>query len=146
GARNINPIPYFAEYFGHKLHTDQNEKLAMFGATHYGMWDQIRVDHLTEFYLTMYMQERHGNLRYNQGRQPYIQTQSERNHKVKRMWPEVNQRVNYPVKTALVDMVNRDHLDMDDELIKYCLSNICVPLAEIGIERFVNSWNLHRIP
>ena len=25
--RHINPIPYKAEYFGHKLHLDQNEKL-----------------------------------------------------------------------------------------------------------------------
>ena len=34
GARNLNPIPYYAEYFGHKLHMDQNEKLVMFGVTH----------------------------------------------------------------------------------------------------------------
>lgn len=34
GARNLNPIPYNAQYFGHKLHMDQNEKIAMFGATH----------------------------------------------------------------------------------------------------------------
>jgi len=34
GARNFNPIPYYAQYFGHKLHLDQNEKLAMFGVTH----------------------------------------------------------------------------------------------------------------
>ena len=33
-ARNINPIPYHADYFGHKLHIDQNEKLVMFGVTH----------------------------------------------------------------------------------------------------------------
>ena len=31
GANNLNPIPYHAEYFGHKLHMDQNEKLNMFG-------------------------------------------------------------------------------------------------------------------
>ena len=30
----MNPIPYHADYFGHKLHLDQNEKLAMFGVTH----------------------------------------------------------------------------------------------------------------
>ena len=30
----INPIPYHADYFGHKLHIDQNEKLVMFGITH----------------------------------------------------------------------------------------------------------------
>ena len=30
----LNPVPYFAEYFGHKLHVDQNEKLVNFGVTH----------------------------------------------------------------------------------------------------------------
>ena len=25
--RHINPIPYKADYFGHKIHCDQNEKL-----------------------------------------------------------------------------------------------------------------------
>lgn len=30
----INPIPYIARFYGHKLHMDQSEKLAMFGVTH----------------------------------------------------------------------------------------------------------------
>uniref|UniRef100_A0A1X7T7Y3 Integrase core domain-containing protein n=1 Tax=Amphimedon queenslandica TaxID=400682 RepID=A0A1X7T7Y3_AMPQE len=29
-----NPIPYLAQYFGHKLHLDQNEKLIRYGVTH----------------------------------------------------------------------------------------------------------------
>lgn len=29
----LNPTPYYAEYFGHKFHADQNEKLAMYGVT-----------------------------------------------------------------------------------------------------------------
>ena len=33
-ARNLNPKPYHADYFGQKLHVDQNEKLVMYGATH----------------------------------------------------------------------------------------------------------------
>jgi len=33
-ARKLNPVPYHADYFGHKLHADQNEKLVMFGVTH----------------------------------------------------------------------------------------------------------------
>ena len=33
-ARLLNPIPYRADYFGHKLHIDQNEKLVMYGTTH----------------------------------------------------------------------------------------------------------------
>ena len=33
-ARQLNPHPYTANYFGHKLHVDQNEKLVMYGVTH----------------------------------------------------------------------------------------------------------------
>ena len=33
-ARMVNPIPYRADYFGHKIHYDQNEKLVMYGVTH----------------------------------------------------------------------------------------------------------------
>ena len=32
--QHMNPIPYSAEYAGHKLHIDQNEKVVMFGLTH----------------------------------------------------------------------------------------------------------------
>ena len=32
--RGTNPLPYYAQYFGHKIHRDQNEKLAMYGVTH----------------------------------------------------------------------------------------------------------------
>lgn len=32
--RQLNPVPYRADYFGEKLHVDQNEKLVMFGVTH----------------------------------------------------------------------------------------------------------------
>ena len=32
--RQINLVPYHADYFGHKVHVDQNEKLVMFGVTH----------------------------------------------------------------------------------------------------------------
>ena len=31
---SLNPQPYKAEYFGEKLHIDQNEKLVMYGVTH----------------------------------------------------------------------------------------------------------------
>lgn len=30
----LNPTPYYAEYHGHKLHCDQNEKLIHYGITH----------------------------------------------------------------------------------------------------------------
>ena len=33
-ARLTNPVLYTANYYGHKLHIDQNEKLVMYGVTH----------------------------------------------------------------------------------------------------------------
>ena len=33
-ARLMNPVRYKADYFGEKLHVDQNEKLGMYGITH----------------------------------------------------------------------------------------------------------------
>lgn len=32
--KQINPIPYCADYFAQEVHIDQNEKLVMFGITH----------------------------------------------------------------------------------------------------------------
>ena len=33
-AEQVNPIRYHARYFGHKIHTDQNEELVMYGVTY----------------------------------------------------------------------------------------------------------------
>ena len=33
-VQHLTPIPYNADYFGHKVHIDQNEKLNMYGVTH----------------------------------------------------------------------------------------------------------------
>ena len=44
----------------------------------YGMWDQVRVDHGKEFYLTLFMQELLSSYRHNQERRPYLQTSSTR--------------------------------------------------------------------
>ena len=32
--RLLNTVPYYAEYFGHKIHFNQNEKLSRYGVTH----------------------------------------------------------------------------------------------------------------
>ncbi|XP_060759597.1 uncharacterized protein LOC132886813 [Neoarius graeffei] len=182
GARNLNPVPYNAEYVGHKLHIDQNEKLVMFGVTHvmaidgyskkivghstmpiknniiiydevyrpavmsYGIWDQVRVDCGREFFLILFVQEKLAAYRHNKERQPYLQTPSTRNHTIERMWLEVNQRVNFPLKTALVQMCDQEEICLDDSLTKFCTSNLTCHISRIGLTNFVKAWNAHRIP
>ncbi|KAK2868874.1 hypothetical protein Q7C36_000745 [Tachysurus vachellii] len=167
GARNLNPIPYQAGYMGHKIHMDQNEKLAMFGVTHvlaidgfskkvvahstmpiknnlaiyedvfrpavleYGIWDQVQVDHGKEFYLTLFIQELLTSHCHNQERRPYLQTASTRSCQL---------------KTALLQLVDQEEIDLNISLVRYCVSNLTGQLCQIGLTRLVESWNAHRIP
>lgn len=49
------------------------------------------------------------------------------------MWSEVNSRVNYPIKTLLVEMVENGQLKMDDPLHLFCASWLSVRVSFVGI-------------
>jgi hypothetical protein len=58
----------------------------------------------------------------------------------------MNQRVNYRLKSNLDELSNSNLLNMDLHIDKFCVGYIVRSLVNIGIERFKNSWNYHRIP
>ena len=180
--RQLNPIPYRSDYFGQKLHLDQNEKLGMFGVTHIlavdgfsrkivgmvtmpvknaitiyhtllrplliteGLWEQIRVDHGTEFALVATVQTHLACYRRRTSRPPYLRTSSTHNLRVERLWVEVNQRVNYPVKRALVAMESAGEINMGDEITRFCVSWTTINVLQSAKNNFVAAWNEHRLP
>ena len=113
----------------------------------YGLWDEVRVDHGREFYLTLYMHEK---LR-NAGRgdceiAPYIQSTSTRNHIIERIWVEVNHRITYPIKRVIIQMDELRMVNMEDDVDKFCVSYVLRKVCLVGLQRFIEAWNNHPVP
>ena len=64
---------------------------------------------------------------------------------VERMWPEVNHRVNYPVKRKLIEMEDHGLIDMEIPTIKFCVSFVSVNVTTQGLKLFVQAWNAHPV-
>lgn len=112
----------------------------------YGLFDQVRVDHGTEFYLCIFVQELLKNRRYDNSRTPWRQTTSTKNYRAERIWPEENSRVNYPLKKALCIIKEQEIFDMEHPIVSFAVSRSTINVSKVGSENFVNSWNHHRIP
>ena len=63
------------------------------------------------------------------------------NHTVERIWPEVNHRVNYPIKRKLIEMEENNEVDMTC-LRTSSVSHLC---AHMLLHTFVQAWNSHPI-
>lgn len=112
----------------------------------FGLFDQVRVDHGTEFCLCIFVQELLKNRRHDNSRAPWRQTTSTKNYRAERLWPEENSRVNYPLKKALCIIKEQEIFNMEDPLVSFAVSWLTINVSKVGSENFVNSWNHHRIP
>lgn len=112
----------------------------------YGLFEQLRVDHGTEFCLCIFVQELLKNRRGNTNRAPWRQTKSTKNYRAERLWPEENARVNYPLKRALCFVKEQEIFNMEDPLVIFAVSWVTIHVSKVGSDNFINSWNYHRIP
>ncbi|XP_070532479.1 uncharacterized protein [Ptychodera flava] len=109
----------------------------------HGIWNTLRSDHGTEFCLTGFIQNKLKNYRTDTRKQAYTQTRSLENLRAERKWPEINQRVNYPVKNALIDLQRLQVIDMSDEMHRFCVSFVTTIIVEEGVKLVISSWNSH---
>ena len=91
-----------------------------------GIWEQVRVDHGQEFALIISVQQSLADLRQTRCHSPVLQSTSRQNHRVERLWPEVNQRINYPIKRVLIEMESNGELDMSNRITKFCVSSVSI--------------------
>lgn len=127
-----NPIAIYDQLFAPLLRTD-------------GIWDQVRTDRGREFDLMLAVQDSLEEHRVNREKAPHLRTQSIRNLRAERFWVYVNQRVNYPLKSALRDLEEREVFDLSDDIDKFCVSWVTIQVAWYGIRQLIDSWNCHRI-
>ena len=112
----------------------------------YGLFEQIRMDHGREFVLCIFIQELLKRYRFRQNRLPWRQTPSTGNYVSERMWPEVNQRINYPIKRQLCEIQSEEDIDFSHPLSMFCVSWVTMYVANDATAHLIRSWNHHRIP
>ena len=80
------------------------------------------MDHGREFNLVIFVQQLLLVYRNDESRESYKQTRSTKNYVAERFWPEVNMRINYPLKRVMNHIVKNEDLDISDKILKICFS------------------------
>lgn len=50
------------------------------------------------------------------------------------------------MKKALLELKNEDLIDMDDNIIKFCVSEFCLLVIKLSIQNMIDAWNARTIP
>ena len=96
----------------------------------HGLWDQLRMDHGTEFALVVSVQQSISRFRNDPSRHPVLQSMSRQNHRAEIIWPEINARINYAVKRTLVRLEGNGHIDMNCDITKFSVSWVTIRVVE----------------
>ena len=112
----------------------------------YGLWNLLRIDHDQEFVLCTFVQDLLKTYGENTEKDLWMQTTSTQSNVIDLLWPELNSRVNHPIKRTMIDISGQCEYDMSDPVLKYCVSWVINFVCKDAAEYLINSWNFHRIP
>ena len=56
---------------------------------------------------------------------------------MERFWPDFNSRVNYPVKRALISIIEENDYSMSDPVLKYCVSWITNYICQVATQHLI---------
>lgn len=59
---------------------------------------------------------------------------------------EINGRVNYPIKSCLLQLEEGGDILMDGSHVKFCVSWFTIRVVHVGTSLAVKAWNEHPIP
>ena len=74
-----------------------------------------------------------------------IQSHWLQNTVIERIWPEVNHRVNYPLKQVVIRMEEQGRINVDDRTTKFYVSFILVHVAGYSVSVFTQAWIMYYI-
>ena len=101
----------------------------------------IRTDHGTEFALISTVQQCTAHLRSSADHYSVLRSMSRHNHRAERLWPEVNARINHPLKRHLVRMEeNQDRHGGQHH--KFSVSWVTISTLEVPLRNFVRAWSM----
>ena len=109
----------------------------------YGIWDQVSMDHGREFCLVIFAQQIIAYLRADIWCAPFKQTTSTDNNVAERFWPEVNSRINYPIKRAMNAILHsevNEIFNLGDPVMKYVVSWVMLCVSHDALQHLLMSW------
>ena len=58
----------------------------------------------------------------------------------------MNSRVNYPVKSVMLRMLEAGEISHENAMVRYCVSWFLIQLCNVEVAIFVSLWNARLIP
>ena len=107
----------------------------------YGLPSRVRCDHGGENLLVGVLM----NVVRGSRRGSFITGRSVHNQRIERLWRDVHKEVTQPLYMQFYDMEDAGTLQADDDVHRFALHTVFLPVLNEKLTSFAAAWNMHRI-